>query len=727
MAAAAVYRCMDKTCPCTEDYAYTNAAAHHEAWHQMHGRTTVDGQVVNLIRDPDTYMVRCPYCPYESQSFRPLRGLPPTHEPSPVSCLGTAVTRLMGGLARRFSLGSGPSSSRPASLPSSSSLAGHVVDNDGPTKWKRGSSTATSSNVAEESQSGDTRHRLCSQPKTQHIMRSSDDEGASTPAPASISSLARDNNNNDPDGDLYYDGGDGGDGDSSDAHAGEASVGNNNVKDSYVHDTKGATDSQSHHDSSYVLTPPSPDVEVDGEVPPDEDVDVGEDIWEGSDAEPERVVRSSDISPLLPPLEQVFEIKRLKATVHRGDHHWQPQDQESQRVMSKARCVVDTQYRIIICTKCQYALDPECPAIMKKVRPRNRKIHYGLALFLSIIFCARYHHGFETEASYTRLHKCKATPVRSAPNAPRTYRAKAQTFFNNKKERRFFPVEYEPVNPVTNSAKAKQAWSLVKPLLIEPAFEQIPIQLPDNLRQLSVFKRREGWCRYVRGMSGEKIQAILDESRDPPAINILALYLERYVDAALYALEDESYIIQLKLANIGLRPDFKGCVRRIMTWPEYVHEFMPILQFVLRAARGDFPDDFSLPLTEVQGAFARDLMTHLENAHDTDAQPVDLEQLETNHEEKAFMNCFGEDRHIMKSLHGLLWSLVSHKKVGCDPSKFYTPLYNYLVLSSYDAQGHLKFATSISHVIAPLLFLCRVAIFVQGVLYSQEQEVPYLE
>ncbi|EIN12361.1 hypothetical protein PUNSTDRAFT_42003 [Punctularia strigosozonata HHB-11173 SS5] len=191
-------------------------------------------------------------------------------------------------------------------------------------------------------------------------------------------------------------------------------------------------------------------------------------------------------------------------------------------------------------------------------------------------------------------------------------------------------------------------------------------------------------------MSGEKIQAILDKSRDPPAIDSLALYLKRYVDVALYALEDKSYVIQLKLVNIGLRPNLKGCVHCIMTWPEYVRKFMLILRFVLCAARGDFPNDFSLPLMEVQGAFAQDLMMHLENAHDTDAQPAGLEQLKTNHEEKALMNCFSKDCHIMKSLHSLLWSLVSHKKLGCDPSKFYTPLYNYLVLSSYNAQGHLK-------------------------------------
>ncbi|EIN08677.1 hypothetical protein PUNSTDRAFT_135056 [Punctularia strigosozonata HHB-11173 SS5] len=709
--------------------------------------TTLTNSTTARLWQPTTVTHRRSRTPAASdhptpQPAWPQVPLPEDAQPTPPDWsaahrLGSAVSSMFGGLARHLSQGT------PAVSPG---------DNDAPGKRKWPSSSMVSSTVHGESEhprrGPKTRRVVCPSSGAEHSPATPSSSAPSLPAFVS----------NDSDGNLYAD---------EDVHADSEGKVHGDPDNGYLsHASGGNTDiamddpcKDPSKDCDHQDPTPS-DVETTAASDIEESVLSGDDdLLEGSDAEPENTLRSSDISPLLPPLDQELEVKRLKATIHRGAHHWQPKDRDTQRVMSKAKFVVDMQYKILICTICRYALDPErihghfnsehrrllsvsdmdrltaiclsfelCgPDIMKRVRPRNRKIHYGLTIYPSIVFCASCHRSFESEGSFARWHSCplKQNPV--VPDAKRYYRAKAQTFFKNRKDRRFSPVDQHSLNPIANSAEAKQAWDRVKPMLVEPAFEQVPIKSPKNLCQLSVFERREGWSPYVKGKTGQQLQEIVDEPRDPPVVDLLSLYVERYVDVALYALKDESYTIQSKLVNIGLRDEYKGSFYHTKTWLEYVHKFLPALCFVIRAARDDLPEHFKMDLTDDQWSSALELFRQLEIANEAGGQPVSMEQLEEDRQQKIFMDRFGTDRPVLEPFHRLLWSLLSHKKVGCDPNKFYTPLYNFLVLSSYNAQGRLKFAASISHFIAPLLYICRLSIFTQGVLYSQEKDAPYLE
>ncbi|EIN08679.1 hypothetical protein PUNSTDRAFT_45108 [Punctularia strigosozonata HHB-11173 SS5] len=679
-----------------------------------------------------------------SQSF-PTEPSPP--DPSPSGRLGAVVSGLFGGLARHFSgwpdtiRGNEP---RPP-LPSDHHL-------DAPRKRKRVSSTESSAANEDTGVHRNINAQMRLRQRVKRDVACSSDEVLDPRVPPLHNSLSHGDVeeddieyvNPDPEPDV----------------AAPKDITAAAPPDPSTAPQGNFPDGSSDYDSSY--RPSSrggSSVSESGSEDEDEDC---EDILVGSDEEREPVLRSPDIPGHLSTEERKLEIRRLQATVHPGLHHLQLDNDEDRSLLKRAFCVVDMQYHVLICMRerCGYAWDPahlhghfnnshyqhlsydEIERIhaictlhdlrgareMKKVVPRNRKIHYGLKIHPSIVFCSSCNHASVSKSSLARTHKCRALSDSSAvPSSQRTYRAKAQTFFSGSRMRRYFPVEYCAMEPIINDAAAKEACNLVNSRLIEPDFEQVPIKSPENLRQLSMFELREGWLRYVKGKSGTEIQEILDELNDPDIVDLLLLYSERYIDVALYALEDETYMIQSKLVNIGLKDEYKGSIRRTQTWPDYVRKFIPALRLAIHAARDALPENVTMPLTDDQRTSSLELFNQLENAYANNVLPVSMEQLEEDRMKTPNMERFGADRPVIEPLHRLLWSLVSHKKVSCNPSKFYTLLYNFLVLSSYDANGQLKFATIIAHMISPILYICRLSAFVQGVLYSQERDVPYLD
>ncbi|EIN03409.1 hypothetical protein PUNSTDRAFT_139575 [Punctularia strigosozonata HHB-11173 SS5] len=485
------------------------------------------------------------------------------------------------------------------------------------------------------------------------------------------------------------------------------------------------------------------------------------DVEVGSESEWEDAPR--DVWQGIGQHERDAEVARIQATVHFGRDEL-PQDGEDKtaKLLRKAQCTVNLTYRVLICHKCGYALDPTAlnghfdskhngklskknkislrklcerrglvgPDEAKRIRPRNRRIIHGLTLHPSIVFCAFCHTGAISEAGLARRHtQCRAhEDLKSVPLAQRCYRSMAQTFFSKTIQKRFFPVLYRSLPEPVNDAAAATAWKLIDADLERVSLEQVPISEPEDDRQLSVFEMREGWRVYMKGRTGVQLQEIFDGSKDPEALGLLRLYMERYVDVALDALQREPYTVWEMLANNGIRDNNPGHVGRIKTWKIYVREVFPVLLFVIRAAIGLMPNHFSLELTDDQRRHALELAQLLDAAHKAGKGPVsNKKRLAAHRLLKPFMDRFGHDKPIVSVLHHLLWSLLSHENEGSEPNKFFTPLYNYFVLSCYDEHASLKSAEAIRHIISRTVYICRLGIYVQGVLHSQEAKISFFK